>query len=211
MFWIIFAVAFWGFFHSFNSTFGVKEFFRRVLGDGFMKFYRLAFNVFAVLTFLPIPVLLILLPSNLIYRVRSPFNLMMIAGQVFFAACLLTAIFQFGILYFLGLRQLAEAPGERKLVTSGSYAVVRHPFYTFFLLFLWLTPVMTVHLLLVYLCLTIYIHAGIYFEERKLLREFGEQYIEYRSNTPMLIPGLKFNRNKWRARFVLKPQSPDKV
>jgi hypothetical protein len=72
MFWIIFAVAFWGFFHSFNSSYAVKEFVRRALGDGFMKFYRLAFNVFAVLTFLPIPLLLVALPSRLLYRVPVP-------------------------------------------------------------------------------------------------------------------------------------------
>ena len=211
MLWIIFAVAFWGFFHSFNSSIAVKDFLRRECGEGFVKFYRLAFNVFAVATFLPIPILLIILPSELLYQIPAPFNVMMIAGQVFFAACLFTAIFQFGILYFIGLRQLVEIPGERKLVTNGSYAVVRHPFYTFFLLFLWLTPTVTVNLLVVYLSLTIYIHVGIYFEERKLIREFGEQYLEYRSVTPMLIPGLKFDRNKWRSRFVLKPQTPDKV
>jgi protein-S-isoprenylcysteine O-methyltransferase Ste14 len=211
MFWIIFAVAFWGFFHSYNSSVSVKEFVRRRLGDGFMKFYRLAFNVFAALTFLPIPALLLVLPSRLLYRVPSPFSQMMIAGQVFFAACLLTAIYHYGILYFIGLRQLVEEPGDRKLVTSGSYAVVRHPFYTYFLLFLWLTPVMTVNLLVVYLSLTAYIHIGIYFEERKLLREFGEQYAEYRANTPMLIPGLKFGRNKSRSALVLKSQSPDKA
>ncbi|HNQ93162.1 MAG TPA: isoprenylcysteine carboxylmethyltransferase family protein [Anaerolineales bacterium] len=211
MFWVIFAVAFWGFFHSFNSTVAVKEFIRRALGDGFMKFYRLAFNVVAVLTFLPIPFLLLALPSRLLYRVPAPFMQMMIAGQVFFAACLFTALYHYGILYFIGLRQLVELPGERKLVESGSYAVVRHPFYTYFLLFLWLTPLMTVNLLIAYLSLTAYIHIGIYFEERKLLREFGEEYAKYRANTPMLIPGLKFGRNKSRSPLVLEPQSTDKA
>ncbi len=211
MFWIISAVAFWGFFHSFNSSFAVKEFARRALGDDFMKFYRLAFNVVAVLTFLPIPLLLFVLPSRLLYRVPPPFGQVMIAGQVFFAACLFTAFYHYGILYFIGLRQLVELPGERNLVRQGSYAVVRHPFYTYFLFFLWLTPLMTVNLLIVYLSLTIYIHVGIYFEERKLLREFGEQYAKYRANTPMLIPGLKFGRNKSRSSLVLEPQSTDKA
>ena len=211
MFWIIFAVAFWGFFHSFNSSYAVKEFVRRALGDGFMKFYRLAFNVFAVLTFLPIPLLLVALPSRLLYRAPFPFGQMMIAGQVFFAACLFTAFYHYGILYFIGVRQLDEHSGERNLVVSGSYAVVRHPFYTYLLFFLCLTPLMTVNLLIVYLSLTIYIHVGIYFEERKLLCEFGEQYAKYRANTPMLIPGLKFGGNKPRSSLVLEPQSTDKA
>ena len=135
----------------------------------------------------------------------------MIAGQVFFASCLLVAVFQFGILFFIGLRQLADQSHTRKLVTSGLYTYVRHPFYSFFLLFLWLTPVMTTSLLIVYLGLTLYIHIGIFFEERKLMREFGQQYAEYRAVTPMLFPTPEIIRNNWLSRFVLKPESPDKV
>jgi hypothetical protein len=110
--WIILAVVFWGFFHSFNASHGVKDFWRRMLGVGFMKYYRLAYNVFAVITFLPILLALLLLPDGTLYRVPAPWSYGMIAGQVFFAACLLAAVFQFGILYFIGLRQLAEKPGD---------------------------------------------------------------------------------------------------
>lgn len=211
MIWIILAVAFWGFFHSFNASNGVKEFWRRLLGDGFVKLYRLAYNVFAVLTFLPILILLLLVPDRILYRVPAPWSALMTAGQVFFALCLLAAVLQFGILYFIGLRQLAETPGDRRLVTTGLYGFVRHPFYTFFLLLLWLTPLVTANLLVVYLALTIYIQIGIYFEERKLLREFGDQYAEYRASTPTLFPAPKFVRNIWVSRFVLKPESSDKV
>jgi protein-S-isoprenylcysteine O-methyltransferase Ste14 len=48
--------------------------------------------------------------------------------------------------------------------------------------------------LTVYIGATIYILIGTYFEERKLLREFGEEYAKYRQNTPMLIPGLLFGK-----------------
>jgi protein-S-isoprenylcysteine O-methyltransferase Ste14 len=209
--WIILAIAFWGFFHSFNASFGAKDLYRRRLGGGFMKFYRLAYNSFAVLTFLPIVILFIIRPGEILYRVPVPWSFIMVAGQMVFASCLIVAVFQFGILYFIGLRQLVDQPGDRELVTSGLYSHVRHPFYTFFLLFLWLTPIMTSSLLVVYLGLTIYIRIGIHFEERKLLREFGEQYAAYRAVTPMLFPTPKFVRNNWLARIVLKPHSPDKV
>ena len=209
--WIILAIAFWGFFHSFNASFGMKEFCRRTLGGGFMKYYRLAFNMFAVITFLPILILLSAQPGEVLYRVPAPWSFIMIAGQVFFAACLLVAVLQFGILYFIGLRQLADQSQGRELVTSGLYAYVRHPFYTFFILFLWLTPMMTTSLLVVYLGLSLYIQIGIYFEERKLVREFGEHYARYRAVTPALFPTPKFVRNHWRSRFILKPQSTDKA
>jgi len=35
---------------------------------------------------------------------------------------------------------------------------------------------------------------GTYFEERKLLREFGKAYADYKKSTPMLIPGMVFGR-----------------
>jgi protein-S-isoprenylcysteine O-methyltransferase Ste14 len=43
---------------------------------------------------------------------------------------------------------------------------------------------------------TVYIIVGAIFEERKLKREFGQAYEKYKADTPMLIPGVKFNRNK---------------
>jgi protein-S-isoprenylcysteine O-methyltransferase Ste14 len=43
--------------------------------------------------------------------------------------------------------------------------------------------------------LTVYILIGALFEERKLLREFGEAYAEYRRRTPMLIPWFRIIRD----------------
>jgi protein-S-isoprenylcysteine O-methyltransferase Ste14 len=63
--------------------------------------------------------------------------------------------------------------------------------YTAGLLIIWLIPVMTWNLLALIIGLTAYILIGIYFEERKLLQEFGDDYAEYRRHTPMLIPGFK--------------------
>jgi protein-S-isoprenylcysteine O-methyltransferase Ste14 len=50
--------------------------------------------------------------------------------------------------------------------------------------------------LIVYAVLTLYVGIGIIFEERKLLREFGKEYADYKSTTPMLLPGLKLSGNK---------------
>jgi hypothetical protein len=46
--------------------------------------------------------------------------------------------------------------------------------------------------LTVYLGATIYILIGAYFEEKKLVGEFGDAYTDYKRRTPMLIPGLMF-------------------
>jgi len=74
------------------------------------------------------------------------------------------------------------------------YRVVRHPLYTFSLLFIWLSPSVSQNSLTVYIGATLYTLIGAYFEERKLLREFGEAYAIYKNTTPMLIPGLVFGK-----------------
>ncbi len=120
----------------------------------------------------------------------------MLIGQGLSAALLLFSLLQTDVLSFAGVRQLFEAEKSGALITSGIYARVRHPLYTFGLLMIWLSPVVSWNSLLVYVSFTLYIFIGIFFEERKLLREFGQAYADYKSRTPMLIPSLQVGRNK---------------
>jgi protein-S-isoprenylcysteine O-methyltransferase Ste14 len=66
-----------------------------------------------------------------------------------------------------------KAEGESALRTPGLYRFVRHPLMTGILLMLWVTPVMSVGRLLLAGLMTVYIHIGTGFEERKLRRLFG--------------------------------------
>jgi protein-S-isoprenylcysteine O-methyltransferase Ste14 len=120
----------------------------------------------------------------------------MLLGQGISALLLLVAVFQTDLLSFVGLRQLVEAEKKGDLVTGGLYRWVRHPLYTFSLSLLWFSSSVSVNSFIVYVALTMYILIGIIFEERKLLREFGDQYASYRAHTPMLIPGLHLRGNK---------------
>ena len=72
--------------------------------------------------------------------------------------------------------------------TPGLYKIVPHPLLLGFLIAFWATPHMTaVHLLFAVLT-TGYTLVGIFFEERDLVDQFGDQYREYRSQTGMLFP-----------------------
>lgn len=196
MFWLILAIVMWGIVHSVTASLGFKESLRRTFGAGFMKFYRLLYNVFSVVSLAPILYLAAVLPTQNLYRVPVPWNYLMLAGQGLSAALLLVAVLQTDTLSFVGLRQLFEEEKPGKLVMNGFYHYMRHPLYTFGLMFLWLSPNVSVNSFILYISLTIYILAGAYFEERKLLREFGQEYADYKSVTPMLIPGLKTRGNK---------------
>jgi protein-S-isoprenylcysteine O-methyltransferase Ste14 len=130
------------------------------------------------------------LPDQLVYKVPSPWNLVMFGGQLLSIILLFIAFLQTDSLSFVGLRQLFEEEKSGALVTRGLYRVVRHPLYTFSLLFIWLTSTVSQNSLTVYIGSTLYILVGAYFEERKLLRDFGEAYASYKKSTPMLVPGL---------------------
>lgn len=85
------------------------------------------------------------------------------------------------------------------------YKVVRHPMQFGVLLAFWAAPTMTVGRLVFALGMTAYILIGLRFEERDLLRRFGDRYRVYQAATPMLIPGLRLGR----APSPLSSQSGD--
>jgi protein-S-isoprenylcysteine O-methyltransferase Ste14 len=191
MIWLLFTIALWGILHSLLASNGTKNFFRHAFGNGFMRLYRLLYNLFALISFLPILYLMMALPDKILYTVPTPFSYLMRLGQGISLILLATAAFQTDLFSFVGLRQIFEEEKQGPLMTGGLYRYVRHPLYTFSLLILWLSPTMSLNSFIVYLALTVYILIGIVFEERKLLREFGEEYVSYRSVTPMLIPGRR--------------------
>ncbi len=92
-----------------------------------------------------------------------------------------------------GLRQVvlhlrgvqAESPG---FVTPGLYKFVRHPIYLGFTLAFWAAPVMTTGRLLFAATTLAYILLAIRLEERDLVRDHGDEYLEYRRRVGMLLP-----------------------
>jgi protein-S-isoprenylcysteine O-methyltransferase Ste14 len=187
-FWLFMALGLWGFLHSWLASHRVKRFFQQRWGT-FYRAYRLFYNLFASVTFLPILWLVAFLPDRLLYTLRGPWMFLAFFGQGMALLMLAIALLQTDVWQFLGLRP--ERPG--RLVRDGFYRFMRHPLYTFGLLFLWLSPRMTFNQFLLSVGITVYILIGASLEERKLLQEFGSAYEEYRSQTPMLFP-LRFKR-----------------
>jgi protein-S-isoprenylcysteine O-methyltransferase Ste14 len=73
--------------------------------------------------------------------------------------------------------------------TPWLYRYVRHPLYLGWFFAFWATPTMTIAHLVFAIATTAYILIAIQLEERDLMREHPE-YAAYRSQVPMLIPGL---------------------
>jgi methanethiol S-methyltransferase len=207
MFWLFLTVLLWGFLHSLLASLKVKALFLSWFGDYSRRFYRITYNLLAGLSFLPVLAIAAFSPDRRLYLIPLPWSVLMVIGELLALAMLVAGIRQTDVWEFLGLRQLtdiatgAEPDGQREkprenLVTSGLYRYVRHPLYSAGLAFIWLFPLMTVNVLAINLALTIYIVIGAYFEERKLRQEFGQEYSDFASVTPMFVPFLKGNKRR---------------
>lgn len=188
---LVSASILWGVVHSLTASHRAKAFAARFLGESSARrFYRFGYNLFSVITFLPILALLVLLPDQLLYRIPTPWLYLTLLGQALSVIALVVGVLQTGALEFIGLRQLLDParPEAASLTTHGLYRYVRHPLYTAGLVFLWLTPEMTLNRLALWIVFSLYLVIGAYFEERKLLRDFGQQYADYKAQTSMLIP-----------------------
>lgn len=84
------------------------------------------------------------------------------------------------------LRQIRLRPSS--FTVRGAYRWVRHPLYSSILLLIWSTPDVTADGLLFNVLWTAWIVGGTVLEERDLVAELGEPYLEYRRAVPMLLP-----------------------
>jgi protein-S-isoprenylcysteine O-methyltransferase Ste14 len=175
----------------------LKRWFHGWFGErAYVGWYRLLFNLFAVLTFLPLYLLVpLLLPQRVLWMWSRPYSYLALAIQLLGLAGLAYSLWVTNIWDFLGIRQvvwyLRGAKGDvpqPPLTTSGPYALVRHPLYSFTLLVLWFNPVMTVGSLIFYTAVTLYFWLGSIYEERKLAAGYGDAYRAYQQRVPRLIP-----------------------
>lgn len=77
---------------------------------------------------------------------------------------------------------------DAKFAVKGPYKFVRHPLYMFTLVLLWCYPDVSADRLLLNIAFSAWIVAGTVLEERDLVAEFGQEYIAYQKNVPMLLP-----------------------
>jgi protein-S-isoprenylcysteine O-methyltransferase Ste14 len=94
---------------------------------------------------------------------------------------------------FTGFKQIREGTSIKaithagKLDTSDILSVTRHPWYLASIIIIWARP-LDISAILINVILTCYLITGTCLEERKLVREFGDQYRDYQKRVSMLIP-----------------------
>jgi protein-S-isoprenylcysteine O-methyltransferase Ste14 len=89
-----------------------------------------------------------------------------------------------------------------KVVKTGPYQYARNPMLTGIFLFLFGVGLTLNSVSLVTFFTPLYVLINVWelkkIEEPELIKRLGDEYIEYRRQTPMFIPGCR-SRSKWRA------------
>lgn len=135
--------------------------------------------------------------TPVLYVAPGVWSLIMYLVQVVLLAILLNCVRQTGAAEFLGLPTFdATANRSPRLITNGCYGIVRHPLYLFSMLFLLFNPIVTSRWLIFSAFSAFYFVFGALLEERRLLREFGEEYRIYQRNTPFIVPDLSLSRKE---------------
>ena len=189
---IIAGSILWGVLHSVLASHGFKRLLRKIFGPmAYHRLYRISYNLFALASLLPIALMLITLPDQTLYSIPAPWVYISSFVQGLAVFALIAGVMQTGPLEFAGLAQLSSSFSDRPpagLVVNGLYAYVRHPLYSAGLVFIWFSSDMSVNRLALWAIFSVYIVIGAFFEEKKLLKDFGTEYAEYKAKTPMLIP-----------------------
>jgi protein-S-isoprenylcysteine O-methyltransferase Ste14 len=189
----IFLWLVYGTLHSVLADNKVKQFFEQKVGKDY-RYYRLLYNLLALLFLVMIIAYQLMLPVERFWefdwRIHLVGNVLKYGGLLL----VLIAISGYNLREFSGL---AYSPrntnaGSGTLKTTGLLRYVRHPIYTGTLLFIWglFVEEASVQNLIMAVCITVYVRIGIVFEERKLVAEFGENYLAYRRRVAMLFPNF---------------------
>jgi len=178
--------------HSLLADHRIKRRARRAFGKRVVRWYRLFFVIFATATLSPLLYLLYLFPGQILYLVPPPWRWIMVAGQLLAALALGKTLMEMRPLQFLGIvPDDGDGEDESELIVRGIYCRVRNPLFLLALIFLWLSPVMTENLLVLYLLATVYFYLGSIHEERMLAEKFGDAYREYQRQVPRIVPRLR--------------------
>ncbi len=187
--YLILAIAFYYFMHSVLAASSVKNQLYSFISP---PYYRLFFNAMAVLLLAPIVFIYIQNPKTFVFAPTALSHGMGLLFLAIAALLLFVALSQYNLGEFLGSKYLdpqkSKAPVQLQI--SGFNGLVRHPLYFATLIFVWAWFLKRATLadLIIAIATSLYLIIGIHFEEKKLLAEFGNDYLAYQKKVKKLIP-----------------------
>jgi protein-S-isoprenylcysteine O-methyltransferase Ste14 len=192
------VIVAWGAFALFHSVTMSEPYERwalRVMGeDRFRAYHRILFTLYSAAATAAVLLYVRSLPDIPLYRIDGWVRFLFHGVQFLGAGLLLWT--PWDLKEFVGLRQWErhrkegrETTGRNdRLFTGKGYGLVRHPLYLGCSLLLAFHPVQTRSSAATAAAVIAYFYIGTFFEERRLVRTFGEEYLEYQHRVPRFLP-----------------------
>lgn len=177
--------------HSFLISIRLTKLMTRLLKN-YYAFYRFFYNVLSII--LLIPLIKYTAYTDNIIVITYPMSLNIIRYILISGSLIIfwwAFFFNYDSLSFFGIRQILnfgkKNNSPKEINKNGLLGIIRHPMYFALIIYLW-CQIFSLADLVVNILLTIYIIIGTLLEEKKLVLEFGDSYIKYQQEVPMLIP-----------------------
>jgi methanethiol S-methyltransferase len=182
--------------HSYLISIGFTNLMIRLLKN-YYAFYRLFYILFSLALLIPLINFTGQFNTNIV--ITNDYPLSIVRYVLMYGSLLMFFIaffFNYDSLSFFGIRQIMnfgkvkKANPSEDIRRSGLLGIMRHPMYLALIIYLW-SQTYRVMDIVTNSVLTIYVIIGTKLEEKKLVLEFGDTYIKYQQEVPMLIPFTK--------------------
>ena len=181
------------FLHSFMISIWFTRIMQRWLKE-YYAFYRMFFVLVSTLLLFPLIKYTVHLDHEAVLAYSPALNIVRYVLAALGVAVFVKAfLIDYDVLHFVGIRQAMKfktsekEPVNTDLKRNGLLGIVRHPMYLAVIIVLWCRT-FTIAEIIVNAVLTVYVVIGTILEERKLVIEFGDSYVRYQKEVPMLIP-----------------------
>ena len=182
--------------HSYLISIRFTNLMTRLLKN-YYAFYRLVYVMISFILLVPLVKFTAQLNDPVIVTYGFPLSIVryvLISGSLlmFFWAFFFDydSLSFFGIRQMLGFGKTKKIDPSEKIKKTGLLGIIRHPMYFALIVYLW-CQTSKVSDIVVNTVLTLYVLIGTRLEENKLVMEFGDPYIKYQREVPMLIPFAK--------------------
>jgi protein-S-isoprenylcysteine O-methyltransferase Ste14 len=180
--WIVYFAL-----HSLLAADGMKGSAKRVMGALF-RFYRLGYAIFSTGGLVALLFFGAAIPTPYFFERTELLRYLSLVFTTFGVMTIRLAFKQFDFKSFVGF-----STETATLKRDGILMHVRHPIISGILLITigYFVFIPTLPTLVSCVCILVYLPIGIRLEEQKLIRTFGEEYLQYKREVPAVIPRFR--------------------
>lgn len=170
------------FLHSLLASDAVKEFF------GQPKWYRLVYSILATVLLVPVFLLLATKESAYVFSKNAITDFLALVFAAYGVIVIKMSFRHYGVSEFIGLK----SDREEAFREEGILSKIRHPIYagTILLVIGFVLFIPKAYNVVNACWIFLYLPVGIWLEEKKLIKKYGQQYEAYRNRVPAIFPRL---------------------